>query len=300
MHAGVTGRRQLRSLPLQQRPHVSPAVLSIPDLEIGPSGATPGVWPPGAVMQRWLDSEGRLVATGGRLRGRWWMHWRGLATFWFSEAGAVHAEAARGAGERDLRDIYVRGVVPVVMLARGFEGLHAGAIMEPAGVVGLCANSGTGKSTISLALAASGAGHFADDTLMYRIEAGRASAYRLPFPVRVDAAARVALGEGASLAAAPPALPAEAPIHRIYHLVRDAKLEPGRPEFVDVPPSRRFEVLLTHAHPFDLGDEDRRRSFIESLMTLARTVDVCECRFAPDLAALRLLAESIRGHAAKV
>ena len=277
-----------------------PAVLCIPDLDIAPPGANPGVWPPGAVMQRWLDTEGRLVATGGRLRGSYWMHWRGLATFWFTEDGAVRAEQAKGAAQSDVRDIFVRGVVPTVMLARGFEGLHAGAIMEPAGVVGLCATSGTGKSTISLALAASGAGHFADDTLMYRVKNGAPVAQRLPFPVRVDASARAALGGGSALTAAPAAVPSEAPIHRIYHLVRDEMLNANLPEFVSIPAPKRFEVLLTHAHPFDMGDEDRRRSFIENLMTLARHVEVCECRFAPDLAALPRLAESIRGHAAKV
>jgi len=251
-------------------------------------------------MQRWLDNEGRLVATGGRLRGRWWMHWRGLATFWFTEDGAVTAEPAKGATDAELRDIFVRGVVPTVMLARGFEALHAGAILEASGVVGLCANSGTGKSTISLALAASGAGHFADDTLLYRVDGDRAVATRLPFPIRVDGPARAALGGLPADAAGPTAMPGEAPIHRIYHLVRDEKLDPKRPAFASVPVSARFEVLLTHAHPFDMGDEDRRRAFIEHLMTLARNVEVCECRFAPDLAALPLLTESLRDHAAKI
>lgn len=275
-------------------------MLCIPDLEIAPDGVSAGVWPPGAVMQRWLDNEERLVATGGRLRGRWWMHWRGLATFWFTEDGAVTAEPAKGATDAELRDIFVRGVVPTVMLARGFEALHAGAILEASGVVGLCANSGTGKSTISVALAASGAGHFADDTLLYRVSGGRPVATKLPFPVRVDASARAALGEPPADAAGSTTMPGEAPIHRIYHLVRDEKLDPKRPAFASVPVSARFEVLLTHAHPFDMGDEDRRRAFIEHLMTLARNVEVCECRFAPDLAALPSLAESLRDHAAKI
>ena len=275
-------------------------MLSIPDLEIAPAGVNPGVWPPGAVMQRWLDNEERLVATGGRLRGCWWMHWRGLATFWFNDEGAVRAEPAKGASESDLRDIFVRGVVPTVLLARGYEGLHAAAIVEAAGVIGLCATSGTGKSTISLALASSGASHFADDTLMYRVDVGTPIAQRLPFPVRVDAPARAALGDVDSSDPARASVPWQAPLHRIYHLVRDRNVDARRPEFVSIPVTRRFEVLLTHAHPLDMGDEERRRAFIENLMTLARTVEVCECRFAPDLAALPSLAESIRGHAAKV
>ena len=275
-------------------------MLCIPDLEIATDGVDPGVWPPGAVMQRWLDSEGRLVATGGRLRGSWWMHWRGLATFWFTENGPVRAEPARGASSVDLRDIFVRGVLPTVMLARGYEALHAGAIIEPSGVVGLCANSGTGKSTLSLALASSGAGHFADDTLLYQIVSGLPVAFRLPVPVRVDASARAVLTDSPAAGVSQSPTPPEAPIRRIYHLVRDPELAASRPAFVSVPPASRFETLLTHAHPFDMGDEDRRRAFIESLMTLARNVEICECRFAPDLAALPALADSIRGHAARV
>lgn len=277
---------------------MSPAVLSIPELDIASDGASAGVWPPGAVMQRWLDTQGRLVATGGRLRGRWWMHWRGLATFWFTEDGAVMAEPATGATDADLRDIFVRGVVPTVMLARGFEALHASAILDRGGVVGLCAASGTGKSTISLALASSGADHFADDTLLYRVAGNLPSASRLPFPVRVDASARAALGD--RVTAADRSLPSEAPIHRIYHLIRDEAVNPRQPRFESIPVAERFEVLLTHAHPFDMGDEDRRRAFVENLMTLARHVEVCECRFAPDLAALPALAESLRDHAAKI
>ena len=273
-------------------------MLSIPELDIAPDGASAGVWPPGAVMQRWLDTEGRLVATGGRLRGRWWMHWRGLATFWFTEDGAVMAEPATGATDPELRDIFVRGVVPTVMLARGFEALHASAILDRDGVVGLCAASGTGKSTISLALASSGAGHFADDTLLYRVAGNLPIAARLPFPVRVDASARAALGE--RVTAEGRSLPGEAPIHRIYHLVRDESVDSRQPRFESMPVAKRFETLLTHAHPFDMGDEDRRRAFIENLMTLARHVEVCECRFAPDLAALPALAESLRDHAAKI
>ena len=273
-------------------------MLCIPDLEIASDGASAGVWPPGAVMQRWVDTDGRLVATGGRLRGRWWMHWRGLATFWFTEDGAVTAEPAKGAIDAELRDIFVRGVVPTVMLARGFEALHASAILDRGGVVGLCAASGTGKSTISLALAASGSGHFADDTLLYRVSDNHPTASQLPFPVRVDASSRAALS--VRITADEGSLLSEAPIHRIYHLVRDAVVDPREPRFESMPVAKRFEILLTHAHPFDMGDEDRRRAFIENLMTLARHVEVCECRFAPDLAALPALAESLRDHAAKI
>jgi hypothetical protein len=55
--------------------------------------------------------------------------------------------------------------------------------------------------------------------------------------------------------------------------------------------------LLAHAHPFDMGSDDRRRAFFENLMAFVRHVDVWECRFAPDLEALPSLAAEIQAHA---
>ena len=274
----------------------APAVLcAMPGLDITVPGPGQPDVPPGEVRQRWLDHDGRLVATGGRQGNTWWMHWRGLATFRFGDAGPVRAEPVGPGLDDELHDIFARGVMPVVLLAREFEGLHASAVLEPAGVVALCAASGTGKSTIAVALASAGGRHYADDTVVYRVIGNRPVAISLPFPVRVDPAARRAIAPHA----ARPAEPARsAEFHRIYHLVRDADLDPSRPAFSVVPASRRFELLLAHAHPFEMGGADRQRDFLERLMTLTRTVEVWECRFAPDLGALRALASAIRGHAA--
>jgi hypothetical protein len=240
-------------------------VPALPALDIGSPGPDR---PSSAVQQQWLDHEGRLIATGGRLGDAWWMHWRGLATFWFGDAGPVRAEPVRPELDDDLRDIFFRGVVPVVLLARGFEALHASAVVEPAGVIAL---SGTGKSTIALAIASAGARHFADDTVVYQVTGERPFASGLPFPVRVEGAARQAVDfvdadSSSSMSAA-----GSAPIHRVYHLVRDLSLDPADPIFAPVPPERRFELLLAHAHPFEMGGDDRRRSFMEHLLTLARS-----------------------------
>src|SRR5690606_19643714 len=81
-------------------------------------------------------------------------------------------------------------------------------------------------------------------------------------------------------------IPTSARIHRIYHLVRDPLVDPLAPTFDPVGVERRFELLLAHAHPFEMGGADRQRRFIESLMTLARDVDVWTCRFGPRLDAL--------------
>ena len=66
---------------------------------------------------------------------------------------------------------------------------------------------------------------------------------------------------------------------------------------MQVPPAKRFDLLLTHAHPFDMGPPARRRAFITNVMTVARVVDVWECHFAPDVESLPSLAGAIKRHA---
>ena len=129
--------------------------------------------------------------------------------------------SATPSGDRpdgEIRDTFIRGVVPVVMLARDCEALHASAVaLGQDRVVALCAASGTGKSTLALAMAGLGASHFADDTVVYQIIDDHPVALSLPFPVRVDAAARGAQPEASKTAPGPrPGSPL--PISRVYQL----------------------------------------------------------------------------------
>jgi hypothetical protein len=266
---------------------------------MGPTGADS---PPGDVRQRWFDNDGRLIASGGRGNdrcgnARWWMHWGGLSIFWFGDAGNVTAEPVTSDLAPQVRDAFARGVTPVVLLARGFEALHASGVLHPRGVIGFCGTSGTGKSTLALALSTRGLPHFADDTIVYE-PAGpdRPLALALPSSVRVDSTARFAAGpRRASSQQVPRA--GWAPIHRIYHLVRDVTIEPRTPQLSPIDPARRFERLLAHAHPFEMGSDDRRRAFFKNLLAFAGHVEVWECRFAPALEALPSLAARIQEHA---
>lgn len=250
------------------------------------------------MRQTWRDNDGRLVATGGYDGQSWWMDWPGLATFRFGEDGSVEATPATGDRDAEIRDVFVRGVLPVVMLARGCEALHASAVaIDGVGIVALCATSGTGKSTLSLAMSAIGVRHFADDTVVYRVVGDRPIALSLPFPVRVDSAAHEA-ARGAwrqpSVAVASHHL---LQLKRVYQLSRDPALDPCAPQFTAVPCHRRFEVLLTHSHPFEMGPDARQRAFHEHLLAVAQHTEVWNCRFAPALEALPSLAAQLLEHA---
>ncbi len=131
-----------------------------------------------------------------------------------------------------------------------------------------------------------------DDTIVYEVIDGSAVAIRLPFPVRLEPAVRAAL----PAALFPAAEASSAPLVRIYDLVRDMAVDPLRPAFLPVDPAQRFERLLAHAHPLDMGGDERRRAFIEHLLAVARGVELWECRFAPGLEHLHSLAAAIRAH----
>jgi hypothetical protein len=273
------------------QPRAANDVLPVLDT-VAPRDARDTDDPPGPVLQRWLDGAGRLVASGGRDAGSWWMHWTGLGTFSFGLEGPVTVRPAAPGLDDRLADSFVRGVVPVVLLARGYEALHGSAVADARGVVAFCASSGTGKSTIALALASGGLKHWADDTVVYHLPAEHPVVLRLPSPVRVDDSARAALQSPDGDADTAP----ERPLRRVYHLVRDPAVDPSRPSIVPIPAVSRFDRLLAHAHPFDLDGDARRRRFIEAVLTVAARVDTWECRFAPSLPALPSLARALCAH----
>jgi hypothetical protein len=224
------------------------------------------------------------------------MQWPYLATYVFGASGDVLAHPQPGSHSEHITDSFARGVLPVVLVAREHEALHASAVSTDDGVTAFCAASGTGKSSLALAIACGGGDHWADDTVLLDSEAGRLDAVSLPFPARVDDAVRACLRGVADVEKVAPGT--RAPLRRVYLLVRDHAVNPRFPVFTDVPPARRFERLLAHAHAFDLSGQARRRRMIERLMHAAAATQVCELRFGASLQHLPALAARVRRHMA--
>jgi hypothetical protein len=250
------------------------------------------------ILQKWLDVEDRLVATGGAEAGGWWMHWPNLGTFHFGARGPVAVDTCPGARREDLEDSFMRGVLPVALLGREFEALHASAVLTPAGVIALCARSGTGKSSLARGVARTQGVQWADDTVVFRVDASGPSCISLPFAPRVDAAASGALRlpDAAAADAQRPAPQQTAALGRVYFLCRDPQLDPAEPSITLLAPATAFERLLAHAHPFDLAGAARRRRTIERLLETARTVTMFELRFAPALSFLPSLVTRVSEH----
>jgi hypothetical protein len=85
----------------------------------------------------------------------------------------VTIECLPGADRRDVTDMIAGRVMTSVMYQRGLLPLHASAVSIGGGIVALCGESGTGKSTLAAALGRNGHVVVSDDLLPVRASAGQ-------------------------------------------------------------------------------------------------------------------------------
>lgn len=176
-----------------------------------------------------------------------------------------------GAGEwRALLD----SVLFSVALLRGFEALHAGAVVLEGRAVAIAAGAGGGKSTLLAELVDEGAELLSDDVVVLRPGAGRPpAAHPGPPLMTVPSALRRPPGElladlGEEIWRAVPATAAPAPLGAIVLLDRSARGS-ARLEPVERPLAPLLSALLR----FPRTPERERRRF-ELAAALAETVPI--------------------------
>jgi hypothetical protein len=236
--------------------------------------------------------------------GRCWMHWPAAGTYSFSPSeGDVTIHPAPGASAGEIEDTFVRGVLPVVFIARGYEALHASAAVIDGRLVVFAAESGTGKSTLAAAVTrarGTGGRQWADDTTLWSVAGGSAVSVGLPYPQRLDAPAQAAVSAMSSGSPASPGVEpgTTVPLAALYLVTR---LTPGSVcvEFSRVAPAAAFRRLLAHAHPFHLL-EGRPRQLLERLLYLASALPVFDLRFRPGLEHLPSVAHLVARHASSI
>jgi hypothetical protein len=106
------------------------------------------------------------------------------------------------------RRTLISRILPNIAIARGYEALHASAVLTELGVVAVAAPSGTGKSTLARELERRGWPLFADDTVVLgragrRVEAHPAVKDEVVRPDSVAAALLLERTSGLPLRAAP-------------------------------------------------------------------------------------------------
>jgi hypothetical protein len=226
------------------------------------------------------------------------MHWPSAGTFLFApSAGDVVVHPSPAANAAEIDDTFVRGVLPIVFIARGHEALHASAVLLDGRLVAFAAESGTGKSTLAAAIARLRGAQWADDTIVWSLADDSPISVALPHPSRLDGPARVAVS-----AMAPEPRCAEpgvtAPLAALY-VVRRTTLGCAYVEFGRMPPASAFRRILAHTHPFDLMDEHPRQ-LIERVLAMASTLPVFELRMRSGLEHLPRVADLVARHAAAI
>jgi hypothetical protein len=268
----------------------------------GPAGHAPD--PPAEDapgVHIWLNKRGGVVATGFSQGGRYWMAWPHLATYAFDLSDSfITAYAHPGAPLQTIWDTYRRSVLPMAMQVRGWEALHASAIVSRHGVVAFCAVSETGKSTIAYGLRRRGFPQWSDDGVVFRAAHPEILTVPLPFETRLRPGSLDIFGEYPS---APQRLPDNSPGEQIHTdpqplaaicvLTRTENGNGERPRISDVPPATAFTAMLTHAHEFDPSDSGRRARMMETYLALVDRVPVREVTFAPDREQLDFLLDAV-------
>jgi hypothetical protein len=235
----------------------------------------------GGDVQVWRDNSGVPCAYSYTHVGRYCVHLPGVASFsyrpgedWVDAAGYEHGDIYL------VRDSYRRVVLPLLMPALGREVLHASAVLLPEGVIGLCAPSGTGKSTTAYGLARLGYPLWADDVLAWESEdisepqVSAPSAVSMPFSIRLSSEAQSYFEESGQGTAAPLdlPLPPTAPLRALCLLERTMLGEEARA--VRLTPAEAFPAILAHAYFFSMQDEERIRRMLENYLTLGSQVPV--------------------------
>jgi hypothetical protein len=231
--------------------------------------------PPSAAegeVQVWRE-QGEICGYGYTAEGSNWVHLPNVATFRLGEE--VVAFATPSATPDLIEEAFERSVLPLALQALGGHALHASGILGPAGVVALCGDSGTGKSTLAYALATRGYLPWADDAVAFEISDVDVITLRLPFRLRLRPDAFAVLNGGVT----EPAKRRSAPLAAAVMLRREA----GRPMSVRRLEGREaFPAALEDGYCYRPSDTEARASLVETYLELVARVPVFEVRFPPD------------------
>jgi len=237
----------------------------------------------------WRDLEGGVYAYAESSGDEYRMHLPGLASFSFSSRGdEISAEINSTTAEELVLDAYRRRVLPMALQVSGREVLHSSAVRSRAGVLALCADSGTGKSTIAFGLNSRGYPLWADDLVAFEISEEGSQAISLPFNLRLRPSAAALFGlsaNGLSTVVTDDGVTSgaeTAPLAGICVLRRE-DTSTARLVVRSLSPAEAFSAVLSHAWSFALQNRERKRLMISHYLELASRIPVFDISFPSGL-----------------
>lgn len=256
--------------------------------------------PDSSDTQIWDGPDGSPAAYFYRVESAYWVQLPGIGAFKVSPGGDVLAVPDESAPKSLVLDAYRRTVLPQALQFFGHEVLHASAVVTAGGVVGFCAYSKTGKSTLAFALIERGYRPWADDALLFETRAGGARTLALPFAIRLRPASRDHFGvdplpvesspvENGSVSVGREALPLKA----LAVLTRAEEDEQAAGTVEQVLPGEAVPSLLPHAYWVSLSDQERKARMVRAYLEVAGVVPVYRIRVPDDLGLLPALLDDV-------
>ena len=241
-------------------------------------------------VHTWRDLSGEVCARGYEGTTGRWLCWPGVVAFQFDAAGHVDAYRERGVDPGYVEDLFRRAAEPIVRQALGYEALHASAVRFGGGVVALCGERETGKSTLAYSLARRGYRQQSDDAVVMLVQPREVHVLDLPFGVRLrpetaafygfDTSRRQVLHDITALPAVESGPVATRPLDAVLVLRRQSEGEPVARRLTQ---PAAFTALLAHSHSFAPHSPVDRRRLVQNYLEMAASVPVFDFAFSAGL-----------------
>ncbi|HWR51692.1 MAG TPA: hypothetical protein VN428_11330 [Bryobacteraceae bacterium] len=228
----------------------------------------------------------------------------GVCAFVISERGGrIDGRPAAGTAASTVRRLFLDQVIPLVLNLRGYECLHASAVLVGGAACAFIGPSGAGKSTLAAALASPARPLLSDDCLALADSQDGLVAYSGNRGSKLwPDSAEALCGDHGSLPAvtgheAKKLLESEAVPPRCAPLSRIYLLDPGprdaAPSLGEAHPSQGVPILLEAAFRLDLTDADMLARQFRFLMSVVSAVPLRRVRYSHDFAALPTVCDLI-------
>jgi hypothetical protein len=239
-------------------------------------------------INTWYDPKGNISAYGWLKAKNYTLELVGIAFYSFvPNAKEVLAIPHSNVAPDLVFDHFYRTVLPLFFQASGIEALHSSAVLTPKGVIGFCAVSGTGKSTLAYVLSQSTYSLWADDALVWKAFDQNLYTFKLPSETLLHDHTFEYFHKNTESILKP----------KNTHILKNNKnsflsslfiLErssnPNNVCSIDkLSPKEAFSELLTHAYVFELDDLSRKKDLIKNYLDLAEKIPTYKLSFFPDL-----------------
>lgn len=247
----------------------------------------------------WAGPDGEPAAYFYPVDRDYWAYFPGIGAYQVSENGEVVAIPEPSASETLVVEAYRRTVLPQALQFFGLEVIHASSVVAGERVVGFCAYSQTGKSTVAFGLSRRGYPLWGDDALAFETAAGTVAALSLPFEMRLRPASRAHFGfspPDRSAVAVDSRLRVGDEIRQLAGLFVLLRQDPEGSPSVAVRPlqaGEAFSSVLPHAYWTSLVDEPRKQRMLRAYLELTGSVPVYELTFPPSLTELPAVLDAV-------